>query len=247
MKIILLVTLCLSFIFVSLSFAARPLSTDDAGVVDKGHFEVEAGLEYTNQLDKELALSLVVKTGIFDNLDLGIEVPYKFIDFGQDAKTDGFDDVKVVSKINLITEKDVLPAISVSFSFKTDSGNDDKSLGTGKQEYAINTILSKSLDELILHFNFGYVIKENLPEQNLRDVLTYSIAVEYPLDEKLNFVAEISGENERRNDFDDNPMSGLSGFNYSISENIVYDLGLGFEISEASPDFKVTTGLTFSF
>ena len=136
--------------------------------------------------------------------------------------------------------------MSVSLSLKTDSGNDDKSLGTGEKEYAVNAILSKSINNLTLHFNLGYVIKDNLPEQNLRDILTCGFAIEYAVSERFNLVGEITGENERRGDFDDNLTSGLVGFNYSINENISYDLGLAFEISEASPDFKITTGFTFS-
>ncbi|MFH1338590.1 MAG: transporter, partial [Candidatus Omnitrophota bacterium] len=207
-RAILFISFCLFFVCYSVSFAARPLATDDAGVVDKGHFEVESGMEYVNQLDKEVALSLVIKRGIIDNLDLGIEIPYKFVDFGQGAKTDGFDDISIVSKYNFLEETATLPAMSVSFSLKTDSGNDDKSLGTGEKEYGVNAILSKSLDKIALHFNLGYVLKDNLPEQNLRDVLTYGFAIEYPLNDSLNLVGEITGENERRGDFDDNSMSG---------------------------------------
>jgi len=243
----LLIIFCLFLICPCLSFAARPLSTDDAGTVDRGEFEAEAGLEYVNQQDKELALGFVLKSGILDNLDLGVELPYKFIDFSTGSKTDGFDDISVTTKYNFFEEADVWPALSVSFSIKTDSGNDDKSLGTGEQEYAINTILSKTLDKISLHINIGYVIKDDLPQENLRDVLTYGFALEYPLNEKFNLVGEITGESERRNKFDDNPMSGLIGFNYSVTESIAYDLGVGFEVSEASPDFNITTGLTFSF
>ena len=236
-----------SFNFIPYSFAARPLSTDDAGTVDKGHYEIETGLEYVNQADREVALSLVIKRGMLDNLDLGVEVPYKFINFAAGSKTDGFDDIKISSKFNFLEEKNVLPAMSVSLVLKTDSGNDDKSLGTGEKEYQFNTIMSKSLNNLTLHFNFGYTIKDDLPEQDLRDILTYGVAVEYPFNDKLNLVGEIVGENERRGDFDDNPMAGIIGFNYSLDDNVMYDLGLSFEISEASPDFKVTTGLTFGF
>jgi len=228
-------------------FAARPLSTDDAGVVDKGHLEMETGLEYVNQADKEVALSLVIKRGMLDNLDLGIEIPYKFIDFSGGSGIDGVDDIKVMTKYNFREETDSLPAVSGSFSLKTDSGNNDKSLGTGEKEYAINSIFSKSFDAFNLHFNFGYTIKEDSPGQDLRDILTYGLAIEYAVGEKLNLVGEISGENERRYDFDDNLTSGLIGVNYNISENIVCDLGFGFEISEASPDFKITTGLTVGF
>jgi len=247
MRVALLIIFCLFLVCPSLSFAARPLSVDDAGTVDKGEFELEAGLEYVNQQDKEVTLGFVLKTGILDNWDLGVELPYKFIDFQAGSKTDGFDDMSITTKYNFFEETDALPALSVSFSLKTDSGNDDKSLGTGEQEYTINTILSKSLDTITIHFNIGYVIKDDSTEENLRDVLTYGFALEYPLNEKFNLVGEINGENERRNKFDDNPMYGLIGFNYSLTESITYDLGVGFEISEASPDFNITTGLTFGF
>ena len=50
-------------------YAARPLSTDDAGVVDTGHIEIESGFEYVNQADKENNLSLVVKYRFIKNLD----------------------------------------------------------------------------------------------------------------------------------------------------------------------------------
>ena len=128
-----------------LAYAGRPLATDDAGVVDKGHFEMEAGLEYANQTDKEVGLSLVIKRGMLDNLDLGIEIPYTFIDFAEGATSDGFGDINLSAKLNLLKEQDNLPAMAVSFQLKTDSGNDDKSLGTGKREYAVNYIASKSI------------------------------------------------------------------------------------------------------
>lgn len=245
-EIMLPIVFYLLFICNSLSFAARPLATDDAGVVDKGRIEIETGLEYINLSDKELGLSLCIKRGMFNNLDLGIEFPYKFINFVEGAKTDGFDDITLTSKYNFLKENDVFPAASVSLSLKTDSGNNDKSLGTGKREYAVNAIMSKSLNSMAIHFNIGYSVKDDLPDDNSRDVLTYGLAVEFPLSEKVNLVGEISGENERRYDFDDNSMSGLTGFNYSFNEIMTYDLGFAFEISEASPDFKITTGLTFS-
>ncbi|MFC1658374.1 transporter [Candidatus Omnitrophota bacterium] len=241
-----LIMLCFCFVCIPLSFAARPLCTDDAGTVAKNEFELETGIEYVNQADKEVALCFVLKTGILDRMDLGIEVPYKFIDFQAGSKTDGFDDIILVTKYNFLQETDTLPALSVSFSFKSDSGNNDRSLGTGKREYAINSILSKSLHAITLHFNLGYVFKEDLPGEDLEDVLIYSLAMEYPLNERLNLVGDITGENECRNTFDDNSTAGLIGFNYSLTDIITYDLGVGFEISEASPDFVVRTGLTFS-
>ncbi len=237
----------ISFIFTRYVFAARPLSTDDAGVVEKGAYEVEYGVEYINQLDKEINLSLVLKRGLFENLDLGIEIPYQFINFREGSKTDGFSDIKLTTKLNIIKDRTIIPDISLSFSYKVDSANDDKSLGTGKPEYTITSIFSKAIDEITFHINLGYSFKEDFDDSDNEDTLNYSLASEYRVNDKLNLVGEINGDTVLKRKFNDNSCTALLGFNYAIKEWFVFDLGFGFEISKASPDFKVTSGLTISF
>lgn len=174
-------------------FAARPLSTDDAAVVAKGTFEVEYGIEYINQLDKEINLSLVIKRGLLENLDLGVEVPYQFIDFKEGAKTDGFSDIKISSKLNIIKDKSTLPDTALSFSYKADSANNDRSLGTGKPEITINSIFSKSVSNITVHTNLGYSFKEDFDDSDNEDTLNYALAIEYGVKDKLNIVGEIAG------------------------------------------------------
>lgn len=233
--------------FVSYSFAARPLSTDDAATVEEGHFEIEYGIEYVNQLDKEINLSLVAKRGFCKNLDLGIEVPYKFIDFKEGAKSDGFSDINLTTKLNLIKDKSVMPDTSISFSYKTDSANNDKSLGTGKPEYTINSIFTKSINKIAVHTNLGYSFKEDFDDSDNEDTLNYGLAIEFGINDRLNLVNEITGNTVLKRKFNDNSCNALIGFNYVINKIITLDLGVGFEVSKASPDFKVTSGLTMSF
>ena len=97
------------------------------------------------------------------------------------------------------------------------------------------------------HLNFGYTFVGDPKSENLNDIFSYSVALEYPVKEKLSLVGEISGETVFDGDFDDNPLSGLVGLNYALSEIVSYDFGIGFEISEASLDHTITTGLTFGF
>lgn len=237
----------ISFSFLSFAFAARPLSTDDAACVEKGHFEMEYGTEYVNQLDKEINLSLVIKRGLLNDLDLGVEIPYKFVNFYEGAKTDGFSDVKIMSKLNLIKERPILPDTSISFSYKTDSANNDKSLGTGKPEYIINSIFTKSISQITCHANLGYSFKEDFDDSDNEDTLNYGLALEYAVSDRLNLVGEINGDTVLRRRFNDNSCFSIIGFNYAINEIITFDLGIGFEISKASPDFKITSGFTLSF
>ncbi len=231
-------------IFPSFSFAARPLSTNDAGTVEKGAFEVEYGIEYTDGFDNETTMSLAITGGLLDNLDLGIEIPYTFIDAKQASDSDGFSDMSVCTKVILLRNKEVFPDLSLAFAYKSDSGNDSKGLGTGKPEYSLNSIFSKSFELFALHFNLGYSFKEDFDDQDNKDALTYGLAFEYPINNRLTLVGEVSGETMLESKFHDNSCSTLLGLNYAITDSINLDIGVGTGISRADSDFTITSGIT---
>lgn len=235
--------ICL-MIFPQLSFTARPLSTNDAGTVEKGAFEIEHGIEYVNGFDNETTMSLVITRGLLNNLDLGVEVPYKFIDSKEAENENGFSDISICTKLNILSAKEILPDASLNFNYKSDSANDEKGLGTGKPEYSLNAIFSKSLEQIALHLNIGYSFKEDFADEDNKDTLTYGLALEYPLNDKFNLVGEISGDTVLKRKFHDNACSALLGLNYALSDNLTLDLGAKTEISHADPDFTITCGIT---
>jgi len=55
------------------------------------------------------------------------------------------------------------------------------------------------------------------------------------------------GHLEFEGDFDDNPCSGLAGLNYALNEMVLFDFGVGFKISDTSPDYRIITGSTLGF
>lgn len=95
--------------------------------------------------------------------------------------------------------------------------------------------------------NFGYAFKGEPEGEDVDDVFSYKFAIEYPLDENFNLVGEIVGDTTFEGSFDDNSCEGLLGFNYAFNNIITYDFGIGFQISQASPDYKVTAGITTTF
>lgn len=234
-------------VFPVLAFAARPLSIDDAGTVERGNVEVEFGVEYVKGFDKEVGISLAVTAGLFSSLDFGVEVPYTFINAKEAKNSDGFSDVSISTKFTFIKDSKTLPDCAIGFSYKTDSGNDGKGLGTGKPEYSINSIFSKAWKSLATYLNLGYAFREDFANMDNEDALTYGVAVEYSLNDNVNLVAEVSGETALKRKFNDNSCSALVGFNYSLSDNVILDIGVGTAISRADPDLKVTSGVTISF
>jgi len=230
-----------------IAFAARPLSTSDAGTVDEKHLEIESGFEYVKQRDEEYNLSFVLTYGIAQNLDLAAEVPYQFIDLSESVNVDGIGDIKVTGKVHLLDELEKIPALALTLSIKTKTGDKDRGLGSGELDYILNGVASKGIGKCITHLNIGYTFVGEPEGENLDDIFSYSFAIEYPMNENLNVVGEVTGETTFDGDFNDNPCSGLVGLNYAINEMISFDFGVGFQISEASPDYRIVTGLTRGF
>jgi hypothetical protein len=230
------------FFFTSNTWAARPLATNDAGVVDVGTLETEYGYEYVHASNRENNHAVVFTTGLLKNLDVGIEIPYQFIELEDGGDPDGFSDLILSSKWNVSQGDDALPDFSISFAYKTESGNDEKSLGTGRPEYTLTGIFSKTLEKFTYHVNAGCSAKH---EQE--DTFNYGLAVEYAVNDQLNVLGEIAGDTILSGKFDNSTSSGLIGFNYAINGSLTYDAGLKIGISESAPDFTILTGLTFAF
>ena len=234
-------------IFASNAVAARPLSTDDAGTVEKGDLEAELGFEYADDTDDEYNFSATVKYGLGERWDIGVEITYLYIDKESEDDDNGMGDYVFCSKYRFVDESEDFPALALGFSLKTNTGDEDEGLGSGELDYALNIILTKALDKIIGHVNLGYTYVGAPEEENHDDVFSYAIALEYPVNDSLNFVGELTGETNFEGDFDNHPFAGLIGFNYTFLENITFDLGVGWGISEASPDYLITTGLTLAF
>jgi hypothetical protein len=234
--------------FSSAAFAARPLATDDAGTVDRGHLEVEAGFEFVEDTDREYTASTVFTFCFFDGLDIGVELPYHYIDVHSGDDVDGPGDIAFSSKWNFFQEQESLPALSFVLGVKTTSGDEDKGLGSPMRDHSGTLVASKAFGEAVFHINLGYTYA-GIPEtRKYEDVFSYGMAMEYPLvEEKLNLVAEWVGETNFDGDFDDNPFSALIGITWAFSETAVLDFGAGAGISKASPDYFVTSGITLAF
>ena len=224
-------------------YAARPLSTDDVGTVEKGHLEFEGGFEYVKQPDEEKNLTLTLKCGLTKNWDVGIEFPYKFIDLGEGGEEDGIGDINISTKYQLLEETERMPAIAISLNVKTETGDENESLGTGETNYGLTGIFTKGIGGFGVHANLGYTFVGGGAD----DTLSYSLALEYAINKSLNIVGEITAETTFEGDFDDNLCSGLAGLNYALNEMVSFDFGAGFKISDASPDYRIITGLTLGF
>jgi len=232
----LILSLFFMFCVPSLVYSARPLSVDDAGTVDLGIYETEVGIGYEQDKEEngEFEFSLTIKHGLTERMDLGVSLPHVMTSpkDGNDEK--GMGDAELVAKFNLVKERDRTPGFSATFGIIMDTGEENKGIGSGEIDYNFNSILSKELQFITLHGNLGYTARAK--------TASFGIALEYPVDERLNLVTELIGENKSYS-----PMEGLIGANFSARENLTLDFGIGTGLNDYGSRLNVTGGLTFSF
>lgn len=191
---LLLISLLLPFYSTSL-YAARPLTTDDAWTVERGKFQVEMGLDFLREdnHDRGFTPSLTFTYGVLDQMDLGVGSGYLVVHPKEGENENGIGDTEVKLKYRLTDEKGWRPAFAVAGLLKIPTASEPRGLGSGKTDFTVNTILTKSLTKrLILHLNLGYTF---LGEKGADNELNYSLACQFILTEKWALVGEIAGIN----------------------------------------------------
>lgn len=237
----------LLLLFSSPAFAARPLTTDDAGTVEKGKLQFETGFDVIRQdnHDREVSPSLTVSYGLLERMDVGIGSAYLFVRPKEGENENGLGDTEVKLKYRLLDEKDWMPAFALTGKLKIPTASESKGLGSGKTDIGINTIVTKNLSKRwVFHLNLGYTF---IGEGEANNEFNYSAAAQFILSDKWALVGEIVGVNNFNGRKGDDPISGLLGACYLISDSIVWDAGVEIGMNKAAPDFRLTTGLTLLF
>ncbi|MEO0293052.1 MAG: hypothetical protein ABIN61_02380 [candidate division WOR-3 bacterium] len=208
-------------VFVSVAgFGARPLSVDDAKVVEKGIYEVELGYDFSNTGNDigNRSIGLSIKHGITERFDFGIGIPYNI------EPDDGLSDVEFAMKLALFNRKILAGSFVVGYV-------------PGESGYTAVGILSVQAGPVVTHINLGYTALPELRE----DVAVYGVAVEYPLSDKITLVSELTGELKK------GPIEALIGGSFLAFNVLAIDLGIGCGLTEESSEIKFTLGLTYGF
>jgi hypothetical protein len=180
-----------------------------------------------------------------ERIDLGIGSGYVFFHPKEGERENGMADTEMKLKYRWIDEKNWRPAFAVSGILKIPTASESKGLGSGQTDFGINAILTKTLSKrLILHLNFGYTF---IGEDHVDNELNYSLGCQFILTDKWALIGEVTGGNNLNGRTRDDPLSGLIGTYFSITDKIIWDAGLEIGMNKAAPDFRLTTGLTWLF
>jgi hypothetical protein len=248
--------------FLTLSYAAHPLITDDTGTQGKGKYLFELNGQTGSETEKsgegtganmtarerETELRAALTYGVIDNVDVILTMPYQW------KKTEVSDatvsDVSGVADISMevkwrFFEKDGL-SLAVKPGIALPAGDKDKDLGTGRATGTLYFITTKEIDPWAFHLNLGYKRNENAIDER-EDIWHASLAGEYKVMKNLKLVANIGAERNTDKSSDTNPAFILGGFICSMRENMDIDFGVKGGLNKAEADITYLAGMALRF
>lgn len=226
--------------------AYRPFITEDAGVAGRGVLQAEANWESLKWKsgDVDQVFTLVGPIyGVSERLELSVETPFVVHHAKGGATTGGGGDVSLVAKLLLVEEKPPFPAVALKAVSKLATGDYDRGLGTGDEDYSLVVAASEALGPLQLHAQFGYTWVGDGKDATLRDIATYGAAIDCGITEGLNAIGEVFGNQNTAPDEDDQ-VNLVLGFTYRLADHVTLDVSAKRGLTDTALDWGA--GLGFS-
>lgn len=235
------------------AFAGRPLAIDDADPVDVGQFEFEAGATYEHVSDcTHWDFPFGFTYGVIRNVEVGVAFGGQFeertelLENGPGeicTREHGIGDLTLGAKWRFLESCPLGARHAIMPSVKFPTADEDRELGSGKTDYDLTWIVSRSIGERAgIHLNFGYSWIGG-PDS---DILHYGMAAGYQLVETVQWVGEVFAE-QKMSSGADTVVQYNTGFRWNPMDSLTLDIAGGSKISSDAPDFTATAGLTWAF
>lgn len=227
------------------TFAGRPLVTEDAGTVEKGLFELELAVDYfrENNAAKNFIPNVQLAYGLTERAEVAVASGYIFKDIPDDGREDSWADVLAYVKYRIWGEGTFYPAFTIKPQLKIPTASESKGLGSGRADYGLVAVFTKSFERINLHLNLGYI---HIGKEGAMDELILALAAEYELKKGLVAVGEIRGGPNLNSYLGDDPWNALLGLQFQEGK-VILDAAVYSGLNRAAPDYGFTAGITIKF
>jgi hypothetical protein len=244
-------------VWVEESLALRPfISATDAGVLDPGYVEIEAGLSFSrntrgqaNESNWSLP-SAVLNIGLMKNFELdigaGFDLACEKIDSGRRRCLGSAAETSLTAKTRFFEGEGAVPSFTTEMSLLLPTQRRELlSAPSRKVGFTAVLVASAELGPMEYHLNLGGGVVES-PKRSLATVgsLLWAIAGDLPLTRELSAVAEFRGESVRGSLPDNTALAGLV---WKSPSGIKFDAGSFTGLSRGSDNWGITFGLTYVF
>ena len=193
MKKSLIISALLVCIFPSM-LHAQVLETEESKPLLPGQFALGTGLEFqTSGEGTETALPLAVEYGLSKKFTLLVE-PVAFTKINSKTGIDAFGigDIEVTLFYQIVSEKKILPSISVSGEIKIPTAQNTL-IGTGKTDYTPFLIMSKKIGKFYTSLNLSYTFLGKPEGVTVNNLFNYAIGTIFIASPRSIIFAEFYG------------------------------------------------------
>lgn len=159
--------------------------------------------------------------------------------------TDGMGDINLKGRYFALPEGSYYPGITPTLGVKFPTADRDKNLGTGKFDYELGLELHKTFEPIVLFLNGSYTFMGDPPAQRLNDRKAWGAGVQWNMIESIALTGSISGSNALVKGNND-PLAASLSLSYNFTKSFGISISGTKGLSDGSPDFGVTTGLSWT-
>jgi hypothetical protein len=224
------------------SFAARPLDTEDTGTVAVGHVELELGASFARDAAAGSALlGGVVSAGVSRSVEARVESGLRIGDDGSAPTRGGVADTLLGLKWRWIRETLAGPAVLAGFTLRVPTSDADRGLGTEGFDPGALLAVSRVFGDFQTTANAGYTI---VGDDRGLDYWTATAALEWAATRATVAMTELVGTIGA--DEADDVALGRLGIVHAWSPSLKVDGAVAAGLTEPSPDFVLTIGVTLA-
>jgi hypothetical protein len=252
----------------------RPLLTEDPETVGTGLILLEGGFDAQQDVFYPASglrgdllrvptlgvsfgfssiLELQIDGGFYNRLNIKSIVPAPLSDkleLSGDETTD-IEDVVVATKIRLVSEAPGRPSVGVRLATKLPTASNESGLGLDTMDFYITGLFGKTVQSVRVVGNLGIgILSDPIEGDRQNDVVTYGVSIARALQQGLEFVGEINGRLNTRDERTPTGTETRSGIRVGLRftrSAVRIDGGLLFGLTSRDPNFGFTAGVTYVF
>jgi len=247
------------------AIAGPPLVTDDAGIVDAGHLEVELNGSYA--YDKERVAGdrvrhtlsdgeMKLTTGVLKNVGVSLAIPYTFSDRERvngelTGSADGLGDMLFELKY-VFFEQDGL-ALTLKPTVLIPTGKYSAGFSEGRWQPGVALIATKEFNDgaYALHANLGYehhdYRTEDAKAENRSDLWSASVAGEAKVTENLTAMLDFGVARSSDASTGTPAVYALAGARYEVNKHLDIDCGVKAGLTKPEDDVAALYGIVLKF
>jgi hypothetical protein len=233
-------------LFQSTTFAVSPLVTDDAGTVQPGHLQLNAGWQLSRTGPVSLySIPFNPVLGLNSHGELGATFGYQWRDGPTVA--DGMTDLTIATKWRLRHTEDDNFKVSSRFDLKVPTASEHTALGTGKTDAGIVLIATRCWGPTCLDWNIGYSAID-LSHTVLGDDLWFlGQAVRHELNKRWTIIGETFALLPQGDEGGSANVHVSVGAQLTLRENFLISALIGSAAGSNSPDLTGYLGFSFVY